>query len=121
MPANPAQPNSITYIQIPAADTRASAAFYEAVFGWKTSGSGAHVSFEDPNGHIIGAFIAGRAVAGEAGVFPFIYVAAIDETIETIRKRGGEIVRERYDEGDLWVATFRDPAGNVIGVWQMRG
>jgi predicted enzyme related to lactoylglutathione lyase len=21
-------------------------------------------------------------------------------------------------EGDLWVATLRDPAGNAIGVWQ---
>jgi predicted enzyme related to lactoylglutathione lyase len=28
------------------------------------------------------------------------------------------VVDERYAEGDLWVATFRDPAGNVIGVWQ---
>lgn len=121
MPANPAQPNSITYIQIPAADTRASAGFYEAVFGWKTSGSGAHVSFEDANGHMIGAFITDRAIAREPGVLPYIYVASIEDTIETIRKHGGEIVRERYDEGDLWVATFRDPAGNVMGVWQMRG
>jgi predicted enzyme related to lactoylglutathione lyase len=24
--------------------------------------------------------------------------------------------RER--EGDLWVATVRDPAGNLIGLWQ---
>ena len=23
-----------------------------------------------------------------------------------------------YPEGDLWVALFRDPGGNVIGVWQ---
>jgi predicted enzyme related to lactoylglutathione lyase len=21
-------------------------------------------------------------------------------------------------EGDVWVATFRDPSGNVLGVWQ---
>jgi len=21
-------------------------------------------------------------------------------------------------EGDLWVATFRDPSGNVLGVWR---
>jgi predicted enzyme related to lactoylglutathione lyase len=30
----------------------------------------------------------------------------------------GEIAREPYPEGDLWVATFRDPAGNEVGVWQ---
>jgi predicted enzyme related to lactoylglutathione lyase len=24
----------------------------------------------------------------------------------------------RNPGGDLWVATFRDPAGNILGVWQ---
>ena len=28
------------------------------------------------------------------------------------------MVTERYPEGDLWVATFRDVASNVVGVWQ---
>jgi hypothetical protein len=27
------------------------------------------------------------------------------------------IVDGPYPEGDLWVATFRDPAGNVLGIW----
>jgi predicted enzyme related to lactoylglutathione lyase len=27
-------------------------------------------------------------------------------------------VTEPYPEGDLWVAVFRDPSGNVLGVWQ---
>jgi len=31
---------------------------------------------------------------------------------------GGEVVRAPYQEGNLWVATFRDPAGNVVGLWQ---
>ena len=30
----------------------------------------------------------------------------------------GEIVESAYPEGDLSVATFRDPAGNFVGVWQ---
>ena len=30
----------------------------------------------------------------------------------------GEVVKAPYPEGDLWVATVRDPAGNVIGLWQ---
>ena len=33
-------------------------------------------------------------------------------------EHGGEVVRPPYPEGDLWVATFSDPAGNVLGVWQ---
>jgi predicted enzyme related to lactoylglutathione lyase len=32
--------------------------------------------------------------------------------------QGGEIVDPPYPEGDLWVSTFRDPSGNVFGVWQ---
>jgi predicted enzyme related to lactoylglutathione lyase len=28
------------------------------------------------------------------------------------------VVQPRYTEGDLWVARFSDPAGNIIGVWQ---
>jgi hypothetical protein len=27
------------------------------------------------------------------------------------------IVDGPYPEGDLWVATFRDPAGDVLGIW----
>jgi predicted enzyme related to lactoylglutathione lyase len=33
-------------------------------------------------------------------------------------EHGGAPVMAPYPEGDLWVATFRDPAGNIVGVWQ---
>jgi hypothetical protein len=29
-----------------------------------------------------------------------------------------ELATEPYPEGSLWIATIRDPAGNVIGIWQ---
>jgi predicted enzyme related to lactoylglutathione lyase len=97
-----------------------SAAFYEAVFGWSTrnDGNAAHLSFADTTGELIGAFVTGRAISREPGVLPYVYVAGIDEAAGRIIANGGEIVREPYPEGDLWVATFRDPAGNVMGVWQ---
>jgi predicted enzyme related to lactoylglutathione lyase len=31
---------------------------------------------------------------------------------------GAKVVRPPYQEGDVWVATLIDPAGNVIGIWQ---
>jgi predicted enzyme related to lactoylglutathione lyase len=52
---------------------------------------------------------------------PFIYVASIDDAVAAIKANGGEIVRDIYPEGALKVATFRDVAGNVMGVWQMPG
>ena len=57
-------------------------------------------------------------VAGEPGVLPYVFVERVDETLEKVVAQGGEVVTPPYPEGDLRVATFRDPAGNVIGVWQ---
>jgi predicted enzyme related to lactoylglutathione lyase len=109
----------VSYMQIPAVDTRQLAAFYEKVFGWTLRGGSAdHFSFSDATEELIGAFVTGREISREPGVLPYVYVARIDETVALITASGGEIVREPYPEGDLWVATFRDPAGNVMGVWQ---
>ena len=117
---NLSRPGSITYMQIPATDVRSSAAFYEKVFGWTVRVNPAHTSFMDANGHVAGAIVTDLKVSREPGVLPYIYVDAIDDVIRSIGENGGEIVRPRYDEGGLWVATFRDPAGNVLGVWQQQ-
>jgi len=115
-----ARPNSITYIQIPADDPSAVASFYASVFGWSKRGEGDHVSFGDASGYVIGAFITGRNISHDPGILPYVYVVSVDETLAKATANGAEIVRPRYDEGGLWVATIRDPAGNVIGVWQMQ-
>jgi uncharacterized protein len=108
----------ISYLRIPAPDPQATAAFYEAVFGWSLRGDREDPAFEDGTGHVIGHFSADHAVAGEGGVRPYVFVENVDETLEKVFAGGGEVVTEPYPEGDLRVAVFRDPAGNVIGVWQ---
>ena len=109
----------LSYIQIPAVDVRASAEFYEVVFGWKRRGDGTrHLSFSDATGDMIGAWVTDREISQEPGVLPYIYVHGIDAILAKVAANNGAIVKEPYAEGDLWVATFRDPAGNVIGVWQ---
>jgi hypothetical protein len=108
----------ISYLRIPAPDARAVALFYEHVFGWTVDASRPDPSFEDGTGHVIGHFIPDAEVAGEAGVRPYIYVESVEETLERIAAHGGEMAEKPYPEGDLMVATFRDPAGNVVGLWQ---
>jgi predicted enzyme related to lactoylglutathione lyase len=109
----------LSYVQIPAINVDESAKFYEEVFGWQVRGGTAnHVSFVDTTGDMIGAWITGLATSQEPGVLPYIYVHGVDAILERITANGGEIIKSPYPEGDLWVATFRDPAGNVIGVWQ---
>ncbi len=110
--------NGISYLHIPALDASQSAAFYQKVFGWKLSGDPADPSFEDGSGHVIGHWKSDLPVAGEAGILPYVYVERVDDTLEKIRMHGGKVLKAPYPEGDLWVATFLDPAGNVLGVWQ---
>jgi len=108
----------VSYLRIPAEDPGRSAAFYEAVFGWSVRADRDEPSFEDGTGHVIGHFVADLPTAGEAGVRPYVYVERVDETLDRVVAHGGEVVTAPYPEGDLWVATFRGPTGNVIGVWQ---
>lgn len=115
------RPGGVSYLRIPTDDVRRSAAFYEAVFGWTLSGDPDKPSFADGSGHVIGHWIAELDVVGEAGVVPYVYVESVEATLEQILARGGALVRAPYPEGDLSVATFRDPAGNVLGVWQRVG
>lgn len=111
----------LAYIQIPALDVNASAAFYNDVFGWQIRGPGgsdSHLSFTDATGDIIGAFVTGRAINADPGVIFYVYVHGLDATLDRIKAAGRAVVREPYLEGDVWVATVSDPAGNVIGIWQ---
>lgn len=109
----------LSYVQIPAHDVHVSAAFYENVFGWSArGGSPTHFSFADATGDMIGAWVTSHAPAREPGVLLYIYVHGIDNVLTRITEGGGSIIREPYPEGDLWVATFADPAGNTLGVWQ---
>ena len=93
--------------------------FYESVFGWEIRRrDGGRCSFDDRSGNLIGRWITGRAVSSEPGLLPFIYVDQIDAILERITNAGGQIVQPPRPEGNLWVATFRDPPGNLLGLWQ---
>jgi predicted enzyme related to lactoylglutathione lyase len=114
-----ARHGSLTYLHIPAIDVQQSATFYEQVFGWSIGWRGDNrASFDDGTGYVSGAWVTDQAISREPGLLPYIYVNHIDETVRQIEAHGGEIVTTPYREGNLWVATFRDPAGNVLGVWQ---
>jgi uncharacterized protein len=118
--------NGITYLQIPAPDPRRSGEFYEGVFGWAVRGEpNVHLSFTDGTGHVIGAFTSDRAVADDSGPLPYVFVESVTDTVARVTAAGGEVVMKPYHDPpgsqELTVATFRDVAGNVIGIWQTSG
>lgn len=113
-----ARPGGVSYLRIPAHDVAQSAEFYRAVFGWRLHGTPESPSFSDGTGHVIGHWRTDLPAAGEAGVLPYIFVGHLDDTLRTATEHGAEVATPPYPEGDLWIATIRDPAGNIIGIWQ---
>jgi uncharacterized protein len=106
----------IRYVQIPATDAEASASFYASVFGWRIRRRDGEVAFDA--GAVSGAWVPGRPPTREPGVLVWIKVDTVEAALERIVDAGGEIVSplEPQKEGEA-IATFRDPAGNVLGVF----
>ena len=117
--ASLARHGGLSYLEIPAIDPRQSAAFYEKVVGWNVrEPDTAEPKFDEPSGHLIGRWVTGRAISREPGLLPYIYVKHIKDAVKQASACGGAVVKAIHPEGNLLVATVRDPAGNVIGLWQ---
>jgi predicted enzyme related to lactoylglutathione lyase len=112
----------ICYIEIPASDIERSAEFYTKVFGWATRKRGdGHLAFDDTTGQVSGTWIAGRPPSTIPGLLIYIMVDDVNETIEAINANGGQIVQPiGADEPEI-TARFRDPGGNVLGLYQQPG
>jgi uncharacterized protein len=112
----------VCYIEIPATDVAASAEFYERALGWKIRrrGDGA-VAFDDTVGEVSGTFVTGRPPAGEPGFLIYVMVARAAAALDAVLAAGGEIVRPVDPDAGEVFAWFRDPAGNVLGVYQQPG
>ena len=113
-------PGKICYIQIPALDVESYAAFYETVLGWSIRRrSDGEVAFDDTVGEVSGTWITGRPPSSEPGLLVYVMVDSVAETLTRIAAEGGEVVTPLTPQGEGEAfATFRDPAGNVLGIGQ---
>jgi uncharacterized protein len=111
----------ICYIEIPATDLARSADFYRRVFGWQTRRRGdGSTTFDDAVGEVSGTWVLGRPPASEPGLLLYIMVESVAATIDLIVTNGGEVVQAVGVDAPEITARFRDPAGNVIGLYQQR-
>jgi 2,7-dihydroxy-5-methyl-1-naphthoate 7-O-methyltransferase len=112
----------ICYIEIPAADVARSAAFYRRAFGWRmrTRGDGS-TAFDDTVGQVSGTFVVGPPPATEPGFVVYIMVADAAATLAAVQAAGGEVVRPVNPRAPEVFAWFKDPGGNVLGIYQQRG
>ena len=112
----------ICYVEMPAIDIQRSADFYEKVFGWgiRQRGDGS-TAFDDAVGQVSGTWVIGRPPATTPGLLIYIMVDSVAATIEALIAQGGELVQPIGADAPEITARFRDPAGNVIGLYQQPG
>ena len=109
----------ICYIEIPALDIARSAGFYKSVFGWRirTRGDGS-TAFDDPTGEVSGTWTMGRPPSPHPGLLIYIMVDSVAAAIDAVVAHGGEVVQPIGADAPEITARFRDPGGNVRGLYQ---
>jgi uncharacterized protein len=109
----------ICYLEMPASDIARSSEFYRQVFGWniRKRGDGS-IAFDDAVGQVSGAWVTGRPPAVVPGLLFYIMVESVTATVDAVVAAGGEIVLPVGADAPEITARFRDPGGNVIGLYQ---
>ena len=111
----------ICYIEIPALDVRVSSQFYADVFGWQVRARGdGSVAFDDGVGEVSGTWVVGRTPCSSRSLMIHIMVDDMNVTIASVTAHGGEIVQAVGKDAPEITAHFKDPAGNVFGLYQHR-
>jgi predicted enzyme related to lactoylglutathione lyase len=118
MPITPTN-GKICYIEMPANDIQRAAEFYKNVFGWQTRQRGdGSIAFDDAVGEVSGTWVLNRPAAKEPGLLIYIMVDSVAETVEAVIANGGEIAQPIGADAPEITARFRDPAGNIMGLYQ---
>ncbi|NUR07011.1 MAG: VOC family protein [Nocardioidaceae bacterium] len=120
----------VVHFEVPFEDQERAIGFYSEVFGWQiqplpemsyvmvTTGPSAPQGGgpEEP-GFVNGGMLARNAPIG--GPVLVLEVEDIDKSLEQIGERGGTTVEAKVAVGDMgFSAYFRDPEGNLMGLWQ---
>ncbi len=121
--------NEIVHFEIPVDDLERAQKFYKTAFGWQmnymkemdytmvqTTEVDEKQTLKKP-----GAINGGMMKRGGDVKSPVVTidVADIDAAIVEVEKNGGKALGKKMVVGDMgWSAYFKDPEGNVIGLWQ---
>ena len=109
----------ICYIEMPATDIARSADFYRTVFGWHVRQRGdGRTAFDDGVGEVSGTWVLRRPPSVTPGLLVYVMVDSVAAALEAVVANGGEIVQPIGADAPEITARFRDPGGNVLGLYQ---
>jgi predicted enzyme related to lactoylglutathione lyase len=110
--------HSIDYVEISADDVPSAKAFYGAAFGWQYADYGpTYAGIQAPDGD---GEVGGLTVGDARGGSPLVLVISedLDRSRQAVESAGGEVVEGPFDYPGGRRFHFRDPSGNVLGVFQ---
>ena len=109
----------ICYLEIPSTNIQRSAEFYSTLFGWTTrTRDDGSVAFDDSTGQVSGSYLLTRKPSTEVGTLIYIMVDDAEATVVSIPAAGGEVVQPIGRDAPEITARFRDPDGNLFGIYQ---
>lgn len=118
------EPGQIVHMEIPSLNLEESAKFYGELFGWTTTpaaGDEEYLIWSD-GGQTMGGFSMHGAPALDGGVILYIFVVSIADAYVAIEAAGGTPLNDEMSvgEGQGFIGMFRDPHGNMLGLYSMQ-
>jgi uncharacterized protein len=123
----------VVHFEIPFDDGDRARGFYKEAFGWNlqeipdmnytivTSGPATEEGRPSEPGFVNGGMLK-RDLSPSGGPVVTIDVESIDAALERIQQLGGSTVVAKQEVGDMgYSAYFKDPEGNVMGLWETAG
>ena len=110
--------HSIDYVEIYVDDVSAAKRFYGEVFGWKFNDYGdAYAGIQAPDGD---GEVGGITVGDRRGGSPLVLIITdtLDTSLEAVSSAGGKVVEGPFEYPGGRRFHFRDPSGNVLGVFE---
>lgn len=110
----------ITHIDIPVGDIERAKGFYSGIFGWdiqEVPGYEGYPMWQAPN-KISGGGLAPRS-DGFTSPRSYVEVDSIDDTLAKVTDLGGRVAMAKQEISPTsWWASFVDPEGNEIGLYE---
>ena len=111
----------VCYLKIPTDDVRVSANFYHRVFGWEVrQRNDGSLTFDDGVGEVSGTWSLGEKASPQQGILVYIMVDNAETTMLKIITHGGSIMQEVGADAPEITAKFRDPFGNIWGLYEQQ-
>lgn len=105
---------AIDYVELPGRNFSAAKNFYREAFGWGFQEFGpTYAAFEDAG---LDGGLQADAEEAHPHALVILYAEDLDAAEKKVEAAGGRIVK-RHDFPGGRRFHFRDPAGNILGVW----